>query len=128
MCHHLALLVGRGIRLFVDIDVYTNPATCFSTMSPDVILVDHDRMIVMEPTVSFETNSFKSREYEKGRHKELKDDSLVYCNNFEIIFIEITTLGFVANNIDELIRFAKKNNINYNRLISKCTESVLRAS
>ena len=127
IAHYLAPLVGHAINLFVDIDGYRNPAMCFRTMRPDVVLVDHDNMIVMELTVCFETNSIKSREYKKRRYKELKDDSLIHCNKFEIIFIEITTLGFVTNNIDGLTRFAKKNN-NYTRLISKCMESALRAS
>ena len=61
IAHYLAPLVGRAISLFVDIDGYRNPAMCFRTMRPDV-LVDHDKMIVMELTVCFETNSIKSRE------------------------------------------------------------------
>ena len=128
IAHYLAPLVGRAISLFVDINGYRNPAMCFRTMRPDVVLVDHDKMIVMELTACFETNSIKSREYKKQRYKELKDDSLIHCNKFEIIFIEITTLGFVTNNIDGLTMFAKKNNINYKRLMSKCMESALRAS
>ena len=42
--------------------------------------------------------------------------------------METTTLGFATNNIDGLIRFAKKNDINYARLVSKCMENALRAS
>ena len=33
-------------------------ATCFRTTRLDVVLVDHDKMIVMELTVCFETNSY----------------------------------------------------------------------
>ena len=73
---YLAPLVGRAISLFVDIDGYSNLATCFRTTRLDVVLVDHDKMIVMELTVCFETNSIESREYKKRRYKEQKDDSL----------------------------------------------------
>ena len=62
----------------------------------------------MEFTVCFETNSIKSREYKKRRYMEFKDDALIHSNNFEIIFIEITTLGFVGNDIDELIRLQRR--------------------
>ena len=43
-------------------------------------------------------------------------------------YIEVHPPGFATNNIDGLTKFAKKNNINYMRLISKYMESALRAS
>ena len=45
----------------------------------------------------------------------------MHCNNFQIIFLEIMQFGFATNNVDELARLAKKHDLNYTRLMSKCT-------
>ena len=47
IAHYLASLIARGMSLFVYINGYTNPATYFSRINPDIVSVDLDEVLIM---------------------------------------------------------------------------------
>ena len=55
------------------------------------------KVIVLELTVCFETNTVKSRSYKQSRYRELKEKLLIACDVFTMIFLEVTTLGFISS-------------------------------
>ena len=86
-------------------------------------------MSVIELTVCFETNTDKSREYKQNRYKNLEDDLIIASDQFEVIYLEVTTLGFISKR--SYVPFnilLKKLGINENRTFTKCMETSIRAT
>ena len=105
------------------------PSELFGSKRPDIVIQLENRLIVLELTVCFETNTTKSRNYKKDRYKNLKDDLLVECDVFDIVFIEFTTLGFISTDSQQpLIKLLKELEINVDRLLYKCMETAIRAT
>ena len=50
------------------------------------------------------------------------------CENLRLVFIEVTSLGFISDNIKDFKLLAREVKLDQNRLIEKCTETPLRAS
>ena len=70
----------------------------------------------------------KSREYKETRYKEIKSELLTPPSNFQLIFLEVTSLGFVTKNIKTFRNFLKSTNINERYLIEKLQEVAIRCS
>ena len=70
----------------------------------------------------------KSREYKETRYKEIKSELLTPPSNFQLIFLEVTSLGFVTKNIKTFRNFLKSININERYLIEKLQEVAIRCS
>ena len=70
----------------------------------------------------------KSREYKETRYKEIKSELLTPPSNFQLIFLEVTSLGFVTKNIKTFRNFLKSININERYLIEKLPEVAIRYS
>ena len=66
--------------------------------------------------------------FKKRRYQNLKNDLSIEWEKLNIIYVEITTLGFVSRNIKDFAKFVKPLGISYERMIGKCMEMVLRAS
>ena len=62
-------------------------------------------MTVIELTICFEINTTKSREYKIKQYKDLKSQLLKPVSKFTVLFLEITSLGFISN--QSYNRFAK---------------------
>ena len=75
---------------------FPSPKGLFSGKIPDIVLQQGEKLIVIELTCPAETNLLSSREYKSNRYKELKNLSLVPCNDLELILLEISILGFVT--------------------------------
>ena len=67
-----------------------------------------------------------SREYKETRYKEIKSELLTPPSNFQLIFLEMTSLGFVTKNIKTFRNFLRSININERYLIEKLQEVVIR--
>ena len=75
---------------------YMCPSVLFTNKRPDVVVVTGKRVIVLELTVCFDTNTTKSREYKKTRYTNLRDELVIACDTFEVIYLELTCLGFIS--------------------------------
>ena len=62
------------------------------------LIIVGNKVFVIQPMVSFETNTEQSRHYKQDRYKSLKDQLLVSWEEFELTFLEFTTLGFISKN------------------------------
>lgn len=109
--------------------MYKCPTELFNNLRPDVVIMINQRIIVIELTICFETNTEKSRNYKQGRYKQLRDDLSIQCESFDIIFVEFTTLGFISTlSNNPFQKLLKELDINYDRTIYKCMETAIRAS
>ena len=80
---------------------FPSPKGLFSGKIADIVLQQEEKLIVIELTCPAETNLLSSREYKSNCYKELKNLSLVPCNDLELILLEISTLGFVTKYVRE---------------------------
>ena len=85
-------------------------------------------MSVVELSVCYETRTEEASNFKKRRYHNLKSDLHIECEKLNIIYVEITTLGFVSRNIKDFAKFVKLLGISYERMINKCMEMALRAS
>ena len=111
------------MKLFIDLDGYPNPGECFGSQRPDIVIINGKEVIVIELSVCYET-----RTEEKRRFQNLKSDLSIEWEKLNIIYVEITTLGFVSRNTKDFAKFVKPLGISYERMIGKCMETALRAS
>ena len=130
-------------RLYADTKGFENPATLFKLRQqsfittesqqndllhrerPDIANEIKDKLTVIELTCPYNTNTAKSRECKETIHKEIKSELLAPPSNFQLIFLEVTSLGFVTRNIKT---FLKSININERYVIEKLQEVAIRCS
>ena len=126
-CNHLLKTACYDFCLYADIEGFEKPTTLFKSQQqsltttgpqqndllhrvrPDIAIKTRDTLTV---TCPYETNTTKSREYKETRYKEIKSELLTPPSNFQLIFLEVTSLGFVAKNIKTCRNFLKYLNIN----------------
>ena len=89
---------------------------------PDIILQQGEKLIVIELTCPAERNLLSSREYKSDRYKELKNLSLVPCNDLELIFLEMSTLGFVSKQVRDFKNFLNFYKCDTKRIVMCCSE------
>ena len=117
------------MRLYVDIAGYEYPDTLFtSSQRPDLVLVTPQKITIIELTVCFETNLIKSRTYKVDRYKHLKENTVNNGKDVELIFVEISSLGFYSDEIRDFKRLIKDLNLNPKRMLEKCLETCIRCS
>ena len=119
---------SRGMKLFVDLDGYPNPGECFGSQRLDIVIINGKEVIVIELSVCYETRTEEARNFKKRRYQNLKSDLSIECEKLNIIYVGITTLGFVSRNIKDFAKFVKPLGISYERMIGKCMETASRAS
>ena len=130
--------------MYADIEGFKNPTTLFKSQQksltttgpqqndllhrvrPDIAIETRDTLTVIELTCPYETNTTKSCEYKETRYKEIKSELLTPPLNFQLIFLEVTSLGFVIKNIKTFRNFLKYININERYLIEKLQEVAIR--
>ena len=95
---------------------------------PDIAIETRDTLTVIELTCPRETCTTKSHDYKETRYKEIKSELLTPPSNFQLIFLEVTSLGFVTRNIKTFRNFLKSININERYLIEKLQEVAIRCS
>ena len=85
---------------------------------------------IIELSVCYETRTEEARNFKKRHYQNLKSDLSIEWEKLNIIYVEITSLGFVSGNIKfvKFAKFVKPLGISYERMIGKCMETALRAS
>ena len=132
------------LQLYADIDGYDNPVTLFKRRyqiietnmdgslrhraRPDIVLKNENQIIAIELTCSFENNIEKSREFKKRQYENLKNKLITPTSNFKLILLEITSLGFTADDVKCFKDFILKLNLDYERNIYQCYEVAIRTS
>ena len=119
------------MKLYVDCENlnYRCTSDLLLSLRPDIVIVIDNKVTVIELTVCFETNTQKSRTYKQNRYIALKDQLLVPCDEFELIYLEFTSLGFISkNSVTPFNVFLKGLGINENRTVTKCMETVIRTT
>ena len=114
-CNHMLKKASYDFSLYVDIEGFENPATLFKSRQqsltttgpqqndllhrarPDIAIEIRDALTVIELTCPYEMSTTKSREY-----KEAKSEFLTPPSNFQLLFPEVTFLGFVTKNIKNI--------------------------
>ena len=86
------------VTIYVDCEHLQFPCTSelFSNSRPDAVVKWGNKIFVIELTVCFDTNTKKSRDYKMNRYRNLKDELLIECELFDVIYLEFTTLGFIS--------------------------------
>ena len=108
---------------------YNTTSQLFTTQRPHFAILDGDEMTVIELTICFETNTLKSREYKIKRYKDLKSHLLQPVSKFKVLFLEITSLGFISEQSDKLFaKYLKSAGVDSDHAIFKCMETAIRAS
>ena len=79
-----------------------------------MVIRKNDDIMVIELTVCFETNVEKSRNYKMNKYRSLRSDLDINVKSYDLILIEITTLGFYMQS-KVLKRLFKKHDINAER-------------
>ena len=72
---------------------YRCPSDLFTNKIPDLVVVIDKRVIVLEFTVCFDTNTTKSCDYKKTRYTKLRDELVIA---FEVVDLEFTCIGFIS--------------------------------
>ena len=128
--HHLKVLTGPDIQLYADCpDSGLNcTSTLFRSLRPDVVLIYRSEVYVIELTVPYETNCLIAKRRKEERYRNLKEELMINCDSFDVITLEVTTLGFVSKNVAKFRRLLKYLKVNDNRIVAKCMEVALRAT
>ena len=100
----------------------------FSGKIPDIVLQQGEKLIVIELTCPTEANLLSSREYKSSCCKELKNLSLVPCNDLELILLYISTLGFVTKQVREFKNLLNLFKCDTKRIMMCCYEVAVRWS
>ena len=85
-------------------------------------------LIVLYIYIFYETNCTKAKRRKKERYRHLRSELITACYAFEVITLEVTTLGFVSKDIDRFRRLLRTLEMNDERIIKKCMEVALRAT
>ena len=107
-----------GWKTYVDLNGFQSPNEFFTSLRPDMALVKGNRIVIVELTCCFDTNTVKSQTYKLNRYRNIEAD--VKMKEFLIrkVFVEVTSLGFITNNIKEYKRIFKNKNINVERMFN----------
>ena len=96
-----------------------------SNKLPDLAFATVSKMYIIELTVCFETNLISSREYKVNWYAQLKETCIEKNREVELIFIEISSLGFYTEHISVFKRFPKDLNLNSSRIFEKYIETCI---
>ena len=128
--HHLKQRISPTFRVYADCVAsgLDCTSTLFETQRPDIVIANDRKMVAIELTIPYETNSNNAKLRKRNRYKNLKSNLIIPCDEFEVVTLEVTTLGFVTKDIARFKSVMKGLNINTDRMISKMSEVALRAT
>ena len=99
------------------------------TQHLNIAILDGDEMTVIELTICSETNTLKSMECKIKRYKGLNSQLLQLVSKFKVLFLAITSLGFVSKqSYKPFAKYLKSVGVNSDHAISKCMETAICAS
>ena len=114
-------------KIYVDLKCDELKFTCsselFESQRPDIVIVKNKKVWVLELTICFETNTKKSRDYKQDRYKRLKDQLKIDCDEFEVIYFEVTSLGFISKeSMKQVTKLLVELEVNVDRALYKCIQ------
>ena len=74
MCHYLSEFENAGFKLSADLIGFKSPTELFGRVIPDIVFLRNDKLIVIELTYCFETNSVKSRRHKINCYENIRKD------------------------------------------------------
>ena len=96
--------ISREQQLYADLVEVNVLPVCdlFISCRPDIAIVNRDSIHVLELTVCHETNMISSHDYKKSKYNDIAQHRSMLAGNRKIVphFIEVSTLGFIANITD----------------------------
>ena len=127
---HILSTLPDSFEFFVDLPELRlpSPALLFTNQRPDIVMKEGKRYIVIELTCPNEQRLLLSRDYKAEKYKHLRNQLVNDCEDFKLVLVEISTLGFMSSNIKSFIDILKELNCNSKRLLSKCCEVAIRCS
>ena len=127
---HLKPKLANRFCIYVDFLhlEFPSPKGLLSAKIPDIVLQQGEKLIVIELTYPAETNLLSSCEYKSNHYKELKNLSLVSCNDLEFVLLEISTLGFVTKHVREFKNLLNLLKCDTKRIMMSCSEVAIRCS
>ena len=121
----------EGVEIFADLEGSNFRCTSdiFENMRPDITVVIRNKVVVIELTVCFDTNTEKSRVYKQNRYQTLRNELLIAHDEFDVLYVEFTTSGFIGkNSYIAFNSFLRNLDVNQDRCIIKCMEVAIRGS
>ena len=77
---------------------------------------------IIELPCPFETNFNKSPEFKARRYNSLRNTLITHRAQFNLILLEISSLGFAGKTIKTFNKFLKELKLDVERIINKCQE------
>ena len=93
---------------------------------PDIVILEKRPITTIELTCPFETNFNKSHEFKARRYNNLRNALITPRAQFNLILLEISTLGFAGKTIKTFSKFLKELKVDDKRTINKCQEVAIR--
>ena len=75
---------------------------------PDIVISENRRITIIELTCPFENNFNKSHEFKARRYNNLSNALITPRAQFNLILLEISTLGFAEKTIKSFSKFLKE--------------------
>ncbi len=127
--YYLSSIITNTRRLYADLPGHEGTDNLFtSNKRPDLVFGTVSKIYIIELTVCFETNLISSRDYKISRYAHLKENCIEQNKEVELIFIELSSLGFYTENINDFKNFLKDLNLNPSQILDKCIETCIRCS
>ncbi len=125
----IIIIIINTRRLYADLPGHEGTDNLFtSNKRPDLVFATVSKIYIIELTVCFETNLISSRDYKISRYAHLKENCIEQNKEVELIFIELSSLGFYTENISDFKNFLKDLNLNPPQILDKCVETCIRCS
>ena len=70
----------------------------------------------------------KAKRRRQERYEHLRSELVITCRSFEVITLEVTTLGFVSKDIERFRRLLRTPDVNDECIFRKCMEVALRVT
>ena len=75
---------------------------------PDIVILERRRITVIELTCPFETNLDKTRGFKSRKYRKLCNSLITPRAQFNLIFLEISSIGFPGKTIKTFEKYLKE--------------------
>ena len=138
--NNLITFTSEDFKLYTEVNSFESTNALFKSnqpnepnaemyrQRPDIIILEKRRITITELTCPFETNFNKSHKFKTRRYNNRRNALITPCAQFNLIPLEISTLGFAGKNIKTFRKFLKELKLDVERIINKCQEVAIRIS
>ena len=85
---------------------------------PDIVILEKRRLTIIELTFLFETNVNKSHKFKARRYNNLRNALITPRAQFNLILLEISTMGFAGKTIKTFSKILKELELDYESIIN----------